>query len=405
MRILISNKFYYPKGGDCIHAIGLEELLKSKGHEVAFFAMKTPLNLPAEYERHFPSEVDYSVRNLKNLSEQIRRPLGSPEVRKKFRKLLSEFRPDLLHVHNIHSQLSPVIVEEAYRRGIPVVWSLHDYKILCPRYDFRRDGRPCELCLHDRRNVIRYRCMKNSLPASVLAYAENIKWNARKLTGMTSHFICPSEFIRRKMIEGGIPAGKLTTINNFTDTEKYDSLNPGNGGYYCYVGRLSQEKGIESLLKAAIRLPEYRLRVIGTGPLAEHFARNYQAPHIEYMGHRSSDEVRTLLSGAAFSVMPSECYENNPLAVIESLCMGTPVLGARTGGIPELINEEVNGYSFESGNIDDLVRQINRFWETGRKKMKPDSIACDARKKFSAEVFYGALADIYSTVIKNYSLK
>lgn len=395
MRILLSNKFYYPKGGDCIHAFELEKLLTSNGHEVAFFAMQHRENLLSKYASYFPSEVNYSVRNIRNLSEQVIRPVWSDEVRRKFRLLIEDFKPDIVHVHNIHSQLSPVIVREAWLKKIPVVWTIHDYKLLCPRYDCRRDGKPCELCFKDKKNVIRYRCMKDSLTASLVAYLEAVVWNRRKLSEYTSHFICPSEFIRQKMISGGFNKDKLITINNFYKPGGTEKIHEQKENYYCYVGRLSKEKGVETLLRSATDLPQYHLKIAGTGPLESYFREKYASPNIEYLGHISSGEVQEILSGALFSVMPSECYENNPLAVIESLSLGTPVLGASTGGIPELIEVPNNGYLFESGNIIDLKDKIDFFMINGKQHFDTAKIANDSREKFSEELFYYKLLSVY----------
>lgn len=395
MRILISTKFYYHKGGACIHASELEKLLKSKGHEVAFFAMQHPLNKPSDYSAYFPSEVDYSKRNLQNLKEQLLRPLFSYEVKRKFKALLHDFKPDLVHVHNIHSQLSPIIVKEAWKVKIPVVWTLHDYKLLCPRYDCQRNDKPCELCFTDKKNVVLYHCMKNSLPTSLLAYAEAIIWNRVKLSGYTTQFICPSEFMRQKMISGGFNKDQLTTINNFFNADKLNVVQQGKENYYCYVGRLSQEKGVETLLKAAIKLPQYHLKIIGTGPLYNYFIKRYNFPHIEFCGHKPGNEVQELLSKAVFSVIPSEWYENNPLSIIESLSMGTPVLGAEIGGIPELITENVNGFLFESGNLLDLRDKIEYFWGKGIHLIDNNEIANISGKRFSSEIYYEKLLKVY----------
>ncbi len=170
MRILLSNKFYYYKGGDSIHAMELEKLLKSQGHDVAFFAMQHHLNQTSDFSSYFPSEVDYSLRNLRNVKKQLLRPIYSREIKRKFLNLMYDFKPDILHVHNIHSQLSPLIVNEAYKRDIPAIWTLHDYKLLCPRYDCQRNEEPCELCFTNKMNVVRYRCIKDSLTASMLAF-------------------------------------------------------------------------------------------------------------------------------------------------------------------------------------------------------------------------------------------
>jgi len=399
VRILLAHKFYYLKGGADIHAIILEELLKSKGHQVAFFAMQHPENEPSEFSSYFPFEIDYTKKNYRNFTERVSRPLFSREVKRKFLALLNDFKPEILHAHNIHSQLSPLIVEEAWKNNIPVVWTLHDFKLLCPRYDCRRDDKPCELCFTDKRNVLRYSCLKNSFSASLLAYLEALKWNRDKMSRCTSVFISPSEFIKQKFISGGFPGHMITTINNFIPSEEFNAVPQQKEGYICYVGRLSKEKGVETLLKAATELPQYHLKMVGTGPLHEYFIEEYKRPNIEFCGHRNMTEVQEILSKAMFSVMPSECYENNPLAVIESLCLGTPVLGANIGGIPELITEDKTGYLFESGNMVDLKDKIDFFWQKGTQHMDTSRMAGQARERYSAETYLGKLLKVYEDLL------
>ena len=400
MKILLSNKFYYPKGGDCVHTIELERLLSSKGHQVAIFAIQHPLNLPTVYSKYFPSEINYTQNSDQSFTEKILRPFGTAEVKKNFSRLLDDFNPDIVHVNNIHSHLSPVIVMEAYKRGIPVVWTLHDYKLLCPRYDCLLNNKPCQLCYTSKRNVILHRCMKGSLPASFLSFIEAKVWNAKRLQKYTARFICPSQFIRQKMIQGGFNENKLTTLNNFKNLTDWEVNSSQKEDYYCFVGRLSIEKGIETLLKAASRFPQYRLKIIGSGPLEEYLKNTYSANHIEFCGQKSGEEVKDIVSKASFLVMSSEWYENNPLAVIESLCLGTPVLGANIGGIPELIVEKENGLLFVSGDEADLYQKIEYFLSSiGELNYK--KIASDARQKYSSDVYYDRLLEIYSGCLKN----
>ena len=146
MRILLVNKFYYARGGDCVYTIGLEKLLKKQDHEVAVFSMDFPGNLKTKWSKYFPSEVSFSPKQPFKFIKALIRPLYSFEVRRKFIKLLDDFRPDIVHLNNIHTQLSPIVAKISYNQGIKVVWTLHDYKLICPRYDCLREGRPCELC-------------------------------------------------------------------------------------------------------------------------------------------------------------------------------------------------------------------------------------------------------------------
>lgn len=390
MRILLSNKFYYRRGGDCIYMLNLEQLLKKHGHEVAVFAMDYPENLDSPWQRYFP-------QNMSKLMA-FTRPFGSQEVKRKFNRLLDDFKPEVVHVNNIHTQLSPVIAELAHRRGIRTVWTLHDYKLLCPRYDCLRCGKEiCELCFSgDKTPCKTYRCIKGSRPASLVGFKEAVMWNRKRLEECTDVFVCPSRFMAGKMAQGGFCKDKLKVLCNFIDIEKCRKEDYTKDDYYCYVGRLSHEKGIATLVEASARLP-YKLKVIGGGPLYEELRmRNEELKsNLEFLGFKQWDEMKGLVGRARFSVIPSEWYENNPLSVIESLCLGTPVLGARIGGIPELIDEGVNGLSFESGNVTDLVEKIKAMFAT---QFDYKGIADAAMKRYNAEDYYQQIMGYYASV-------
>ena len=266
MKIILINKFYYTRGGDCIYTLNLEQLLKQKGHDVAVFSMQYPKNLNSKYNRYFPCEVKFSfAQKLKNI-ESFLRIFGTSEVKRKFIALLDDFMPDVVHLNNIHTYLSPIVAKLAHNKGIKVIWTLHDYKLLCPRYDCLRNGKICELCFFNKSNVIKYNCLKNSRIASLLGYFEAIFFNRTKLEIYTDLFICPSEFLKQKMIQGGYSNAKLRALCNFIDVKKTEKGNYKKENYYCYIGRLSLEKGLETLLKAASELP-YQLKIIGGGPL------------------------------------------------------------------------------------------------------------------------------------------
>lgn len=389
MRILLCNKYYYRRGGDCVYTMGLEELLRAHGHAVAVFAMDHPETLDTPWRKYFPSEV-----NLESAVSKARffvRSLGDGQTASRFKALLDDFKPDIVHLNNIHSQLSPVIAEIAHKRGCRVVWTLHDYKLLCPRYDCLRRGlSACEACFGDKLNVLRYSCMKNSLPASVMAYCEAVKWSRSRLEACTDAFICPSRFMKTKMEQGGFTASKLHHLCNFIDTDKCRLPDYGErDDYYCYVGRLSSEKGVETLTRVAATLP-YRLVVVGDGPLREKLTK---ADHIEYVGRKEWQDVKRIVARARFLVIPSECYENNPLSVIESLCLGTPVLGARIGGIPELIEEGRNGLCFTSGGESSLKAGVEEMF--GR-HFNHAEIAGTACALYSQKSYYEELIKLYN---------
>lgn len=387
MRILLSNKFYYRRGGDCIYMLNLEQLLKAHGHEVAVFAMDYPENIETPWRKYFP-------RNMSKLMA-FTRPFGAREVRSKFNRLLDDFRPDVVHLNNIHTQLSPVIGELAYKRGIRGVWTLHDYKLLCPRYDCLKDGKSvCELCFSGDKNPCKtYKCMKGSALASIIGYKEAVTWNRARLEACTDLFICPSHFMAEKMAQGGFCKDRLKVLCNFIDIEKCRRDSYDKEDYYCYIGRLSHEKGVGTLIEAAARLP-YKLKVIGGGPLAEQLRIKSEQlkGNVEFLGFRQWEEIKETVGHARFTVIPSEWYENNPLSVIEAECIGTPVLGARIGGIPELIDEGMNGMIFESGDTDDLTGKIRAMYNA---EFDYKTIADTAMKRYSAEAYYTEIMECY----------
>jgi len=391
MKILLSNKFYYPRGGDCICTLNLEQLLKSQGHEVAVFAMNFPENLPTPWDKYFPSEVKFSPGL--GMIEAFLRPFGTKEVKKKFNQLLDDFQPDIVHLNNIHTQLSPIIAEIAHNRGIKVVWTLHDYKLLCPRYDcLRNDIQVCEECFHNKKSVLTYNCMKNSKLASLLAYYEAKKWAREKLEKYTDTFICPSQFMNDKMQQGGFDTKKLITLCNFIDVEKTKRNSFDKEDYYCYIGRLSHEKGVRTLIEAASELP-YKLKIIGGGPLREELETQVKHSKIEFVGYKQWEDIKKIVGKARFVVIPSEWYENNPLSVIEAQCLGAPVLGANIGGIPELINDK-SGLLFESRNVEDLISKIETMFSM---QFDYKELACVAQQRYSPENYYKRLMEIYNS--------
>lgn len=393
-RILIVSKFYYPRGGAEIAAMRQQALLESRGHAVAVFAMSYPDNVGQPYSGSFASRVDFA-----SVSGRLRfasRVLGYGGVRKAFRRVLHEFRPDVVHFHNIHSYLSPAVVEEARRYGARTVWTLHDYKLACPAYSCRCRGKVCVQCLSGKSAVIRRRCHKDSLAASILAWMEAVKWNVARIDRAVDCFICPSHFMHGMMESAGIDASKLVTVSNFYQSPVGEIVAADRrGSYYVYAGRLSDEKGVEMLIQAALQLP-YELRVLGHGPLAGRLRELAQnAPNIRFYGQCTGDQVDNMLAHARFSVINSRCFENNPLSVIESLCAGTPVLGSMMGGIPELIGKD-SGRLSVAATADDYAADIEAMWHSG---FDHALVARQARERFSPAAHYTSLMKVYNNDI------
>jgi Glycosyltransferase len=238
--------------------------------------------------------------------------------------------------------------------------------------------------------------MKKSYIASFFAYIEAIRWSKNNIEPYVDTFICPSNFIADKMIQTGYNKDKICVLCNFIDFKKYNNIYKVKPKIreqaYCYIGRLSEEKGINQLLDVAKSLP-YKLYVAGKGPLKDSLEKEYSYKNIIFLGELTTDQIYNLLSTVKCSVMPSVWYENNPLSVIESLCMGTPVLGANIGGIPELINAD-NGLLFAPNNPNDLREKIVYLFN--KYVFCNDKIQATSLSKFSSENYYNKLTGIYN---------
>ena len=394
-RILLVSKFYYTRGGAEVVAINMANDLAKRGYEIGVFTMDYPQNLSPE-NFYTASQVDFSGGLIDKLKFAMR-TMGYNGIKSSFKKALQEFNPDIVHLHNVHSYLSPAVVKLAKEFGCKVVWTLHDYKLACPAYSCLNRGRICEKCFTSKINVVKERCFKENLPASVLAYFEAVKWNVKKLQRYVDYFVCPSAFIKRQMLKAGLQEEKLKVVCNFVDPIKLDQLKRAEipdtrDDFYVYVGRLSEEKGVATLLKAAKDLP-YKLKLVGGGHLYDGFIAEYgNCDNIEFMGHQPAEKVAEILLSAKCLVLPSECYENNPLSVIEALCAGIPIVGANIGGIPELIDAEC-GETFESGNVEDMQKAITRVM--AKEKYDYNSIAKRSQERFSFETHFKQLKELY----------
>ena len=389
MKILLANKFYYRRGGDCIYTMNLEKMLKEKGHEVAVYAMQYPENEKSEWSGYWPT-------NMTKL-DAFTRPFGARQVMMGFSRLMDDFKPEVVHLNNIHTQLSPVIAKIAHEKGARVVWTLHDTKLVCPCYTCTRDGKWCTECFTDKKAVIRHRCMPGGLPGAVIGYLEAQKWNKEVLQKYVDLFLPPSKFMMDTCVEGGYKPEKFRVLCNFIDVTKVKGLKGEEvkrlkGDYYVYLGRVNEVKGVRTLCKAAAQLDK-RLVVIGGGELLPELQKTYvDCKQIEFKGQMQWEEFMPILRGARFMVLPAEWSENNPLTVIESQSLGTPVLGARIGGIPELIDEGVSGMTFTSGDVEDLKDKIVKMSEH---EFDYDAIAKNAIERYSSEAYYEKLMKYY----------
>ena len=360
MKLVFANNFYYLRGGS--ERVFFEEmdLLQAEGHQVASFSRQYERNMPSEYSNFFPSPIEYESVSLAGKAFASFKLIYSMESRKNFRKLLESFRPQMIHAHMIYGRLTTSILDAASKNGVPAVMTLHDYKLVCPSYLMLNDGKVCEKCLGGNyMNCVASKCHKGLLSASLVYTTETYFNKIFRKYDHISHFICPSAFSMNKHAEAGLPREKLVHVPNFIRTEAYEP-NYEPGGYILFVGRLSKEKGVLTLLNSVKGL-DLTLRLVGEGPMKAYFekyAHDNGISNVAFEGYRSGKDLRDLYRNSSFLVIPSEWYENAPMTVLEAFAYGKPVVGANIGGIPEMVIEGKTGRLFESGDAGDLREKI-----------------------------------------------
>jgi glycosyltransferase involved in cell wall biosynthesis len=408
MKILHVSNFYYERGGDCTYLFSLMKLLEKKKHKNIVFSMHHPQNFSSVYDKYFVSYINYA-EEFKNMSfyssfKVLCRTIYSVEARKKIEKIINDTKPDIAHLQNIHHHITPSVFYALKKHDIPIVWTLHDYTLICPNTLFLCRGHICEKCKTNKFYwPIIERCKKNSLGASTVAAIETIMHRIMNVYRLVDFFITPSDFLRNKLIEYGFKRNKIIRLNNFIDAELYNEKR-SMGNYYVYVGRLTEEKGIKTLIDAALKVDSGRLKIIGDGPLKDelfsytHYKKGNNK--IEFLGYRTKEEVIRFLSNCKFMVLPSECYENFPYSVLEAFACGKTVIGSRIGGIPELVKDRETGITFEAGNVDDLSLKIEYLMNNSHESLRLGQNARGfVEQKLNAEKHYQELIKIYQSVV------
>jgi glycosyltransferase involved in cell wall biosynthesis len=348
MRILHVNKFLYRRGGAEAYMLDVAELQAKEGHEVAFFGMRHPENPSLPFADAFPSfvELEPPPERIAGRLTAAARMVYSPSSRRGIEAVARAFRPDVAHLHNIYHQLSPSVLRPLRQLGIPMVMTLHDYKLICPSYLLLDHGKVCEACLGGRfRHAVTRRCKDGSLLASAVLAAETTVHRTTNAYDPVQQFICPSRFLAGKIAEAGVFPDRLRVLSNFVAAETVaPKAQPGGG--VVYVGRLSHEKGADVLIEAMGRLSGHRLDVVGDGPeraRLEALAATRAPDRVCFHGAVPKARVLDLLRSAAVAVMPSRCHENQPMAVLEAFACGVPVVASRLGGLPELVEDDRYG--------------------------------------------------------------
>ena len=425
MRILLVNKFHYRKGGAETYYLTVGSELVRMGHEVAYFSMRHPDNLPCKWDRYFVTQREYN--DVKNPFKAVRDGMAliySPEAKRNFQALCEEFRPDVVHLNNVHRQITLSILDAPYLREnkVPVFYTAHDYVTVCPGYlMLDGDGRVCDACLEDGRyrHCIENRCVKGSRAKSALAAMEASFNRVHKSNRRIDRAIAPSRFMRSKLIEGGWPDGKVVFLQNFADdailkraanagADATDRDNP----YLLFFGRLSAEKGVDTLLRAfdaaLPNLPQnMRLVVVGDGPDADEFKSLASsldcASRIEFTGYQTGEALQSYVEGASLAISSSRWRENMPYSIVEAFAAGTPVVGTDIGGIPELVLDGETGFICKPENFESMSDAISRGVRAFSDRPAYAALQRNCRsyvmENCSREKFMGELVNLYKESI------
>ena len=393
MKILMVNKFLYPNGGSETYIFKLGKALEDMGHEVQYFGMEHEGRIVGNRAEAYTASMDFhGGSKLSKLLYPIK-TIYSAEARKKIRQVLDDFQPDVCHLNNFNYQLTPSILLEIRKwerqsgHRCRVLYTAHDYQLVCPNHMCRNGNENCEKCLGGHFfHCLKGRCIHGSLAKSLIGTLEATLWNAWGVYKQIDTIVCPSHFMKTKLDTNPVLAEKTVVMHNFVDPVEPKQVEKQN--YVLYFGRYSEEKGIRTLVAAAKELPQISFVFAGSGPL-EHLLADI--PNIKNVGFQTGEALEMLIRQARFTVYPSEWYENCPFSVMESQMYGTPVLGANIGGIPELIQVGETGDLFESGNKGELTEKILQLTQNKKVIQMSEESLFDSVTHYAEHLFRGIM--------------
>lgn len=368
MKILMVNKFLFPKGGAETYMLRLGESLTALGHRVEYFGMDHPDRTVCNSWNLYTTPMDFHQCNLMEKVSYLTRIIYSREAKKKMHRLLTLFQPDVVHINNFNFQLTPSILlaAEEYRnrekRPLKIVYTAHDFQLICPNHLLFDPAQHqiCERCLEDKTPVhcLKNKCIHGFRARSMMGVLEYHYWNRRDVYRILDCILCPSVFMKRKLDGNPTLAERTVFLRNFVSAPPEGTVKKEN--YILYFGRYSEEKGIRALVNACQNLPDIPFVFAGGGPLENVLA---DVPNIRNVGFLHGEELQRVIRNARFSVCLSQCHDNCPFSVMESIMAGTPVLGSPNGGIPELIEEGRTGWICQAEEKQ-LIQALTRIWNS-----------------------------------------
>jgi glycosyltransferase involved in cell wall biosynthesis len=408
MRILLINNCHFRRGGADVVYLNTGELLKRNGHEVSYFSTRSAQNESTDFSKFFIEDIDPLKLSFARQAINTPRKLYSREAKRNLNKLIEVERPDIAHIHLYKGGLTASILPVLKRNHIPTVITLHDFSLLCPRNIFLNGTDDiCEKCLTSNPfNCVIYRCNRKNIFYSIISYIEfeiNNKFFRPEFYFDRIISVCKFNY-EKHQIKSNLRE-RLVLLYNFSKELDDNLPDHTKGEYFLFYGRLSKEKGILTLIDAWQKLgSRFKLKIAGKGDLLNEINRKielHNEGNIELLGFKSGTELDNLIKHSSFIIVPSECYENNPMTIIEGYSLGKPVIASNVGGIPEIISEGETGFLFELKNIDDLADKVKHANELSGREY--ETISKNARqfaeKSFSSANHYIKLMEIYSEAI------
>lgn len=397
MKILMVNKFLYPHGGSETYIFDLGKQLNQMGHDVEYFGMDFKDRIVGNHANSYTGAMDFHSTGLQKLVYPFK-IIYSIEARKKIRVVLEDFKPDVVHLNNINFQITPSIIDEIRKwekqasHRVEIVYTAHDAQWVCPNH-LLMIPETKELCMRCREGkyieCTKHRCIHNSEVKSALGTIEAAFYKYRGTYREVDTIICPSNFMKEVLASNPAIADRLVVMHNYCSVKSKQVFEKKD--YVLYFGRYSEEKGIGTLLQVCKKLPEIGFVFAGDGPLREEIEK---LPNTKNLGFLQGEKLYEVIGEARFVVVPSIWYENCPFTVIESQCLGTPVIGSRLGGIPELIETGKTGELFEAGNVEQLTGKVYDVWNNVE-KWKIYSENCRKRKWINLRQYCEKLESVY----------
>lgn len=408
-KVLLINKYHYMKGGSETYHFALTKLLESKGHKVIHFAMKDEKNIDSPYSDYFSKHVDLS--DELSAIDKIKTGLNtiySFDAKRKIKKLIEKEKPDIVHINLMHKHLTLSILDGIKEYNLPIVFTAHDSNCICLNHIMFAGGKVCVECIknHNYKEAIKQRCVKDSLLKTYLTIVEAKISKIRRLYDKIDCFICPSKFMKDRYVEADFTKSEICHMTNFLPADTEYKVSDVVKDYFLFFGRLSEEKGILTLLKGYEKgnfsTPLY---IVGEGPQREEletYVENHNLKEkVNFTGFQSGEALKKYVSQAKCIILPSELHENCPYSVLEAMAVGKPVIVSNYGGLPELVNQGKNGFiceAFNPDSISDCLKKINDLSPEDYERMCTSAML-RAKAECNSDSYYEKLMNCYKKLI------